>query len=133
MKRRIIILMGLKALIVISILLGIVVAFTGCTEQQGIYFDGELADQLNLQSDFDIIPGNTYKENHVIENRGTQVENVSFAFDSPEGIYCHVELDGETIEELSLEQNQKETITLVYVADVYLKSGSYQTTFWILP
>jgi len=110
----------------------LIIMFTGCVDQEGIYFDGVLAENLNVEDNFDIIPGYTVFKEHTIENKYPEGTKVSFEFEAPEGLYCSVWHNGSMVQNLSLQAFEQKTITVHYKADEYLKSGSYHTIFWVL-
>jgi len=128
--------MGIKALAVILVLVGAVVAFSGCTESTYLVtFDGRPAINLQLNEDISTVPGNTEIRYHNIglKKEAEQGLNVSFVWESPEGIYCSTIVDGEEVEQLHLEPGDIITIANRYQYDSYLKSGQYHTTFSLVP
>ena len=127
--------MGCKKYLILCILF-LFLFLSGCSEPKTlILFDGQPAINLQITQEFSIVAGNTLIDYHNISlhNKSKDSVNVSFVYDSIEGIYCSTKYDGNDINGLHLEVGQTKQIECHYKLDEMLKSGKYQTTFLILP
>ena len=126
----------MRCILAITLVITLIMAFSGCVESEYmILYDGQLAHQLQIYNQVNTVGGNTEIEYHsiMLHKKAQDNVNVSFVYESTEGINFYFYIDNESMSELELEPGIEHEIKMIYEYDSYLKAGNYTTTFSVLP